>query len=89
MSEQRRRIYIPTGNPRGRPRKARVTPETAPAQAPPATDVLAMRVADAARAIGVSRSKMKRMVHDREVRSVLVGRMRLIPVEALHELLGG
>jgi excisionase family DNA binding protein len=88
----RKRLYIPTGNPRGRPKKIRPqAADVAPVAvepSPPAARA-AYRVAEAARAIGVSRSAMKRLVQKGLVRSVTLGRMRLIPTDALSELLGG
>jgi excisionase family DNA binding protein len=92
--KKRKRRYIPTGNPRGRPPKPRSLPPpsltVAPARAPePVLPVLAYRTEAAARACGVSVSYMKRLVADGVIRSVLRGRMRLIPIEALREWVSG
>jgi excisionase family DNA binding protein len=94
MSDQpkRKRPYIPTGNPRGRPRKVRsITspPPSGPVRlASPEPQPLAYRIEAAARAVGISASKMKRMVGKNEIRSVSRGRMRLIPADALREYAG-
>jgi len=49
----------------------------------------AYRTAEAARAISVSLSTMKKLVAGGTVRSIKIGRMRLIPIEALRELVDG
>jgi excisionase family DNA binding protein len=89
---RRKRRYIPTGNPRGRPRKVvPITPPAEPAAMPlasPGPQPLAYRIPAAARAVGVSASKMKRMVGKGEIRSVVRGRMRLIPADALRQYAG-
>jgi excisionase family DNA binding protein len=83
---KRKRPYIPTGNPRGRPRKARPEPAAIPAPLVPPS-ALALRIGQAAQAMGVSASYMKRKVHSGEVPSFKWGRMRLIPVDGLRALM--
>jgi excisionase family DNA binding protein len=82
---KRKRRYIPTGNPRGRPRIVRPPAAEQPVQPPPQ---FGYRIAQAARAVSVSVSKMKRMVSTGEMRSVSRGRMRIIPADALREWAG-
>jgi excisionase family DNA binding protein len=60
------------------------------AKPPPAASgpqPLAYRIEDAARAVGVSASYMKRKVASGEVPSVKWGRIRLIPADGLRALL--
>jgi excisionase family DNA binding protein len=83
-----KRRYIPTGYPRGRPRKSPpATPSVAAPPAPPVPQQLAYRIEQAAHAMGVSTSYMKRRVHQGEVPSFKWGRIRLIPVEGLRALM--
>jgi excisionase family DNA binding protein len=91
-AKPRKRLYIPTGNPRGRPRKQRQIapasePLAKPAPVPPVPQPLAYRIEDAAQAVGVSTSYMKRKVASGEVPSVKWGRIRLIPADGLRALL--
>jgi excisionase family DNA binding protein len=89
--QKRKRIYIPTGNPRGRPPKHRaVSATTAPlpvVPSPPPPSVASMRPADAARYVGVSHSTMKKWTTRGIVPSVQIGRIRLIKVSDLDALL--
>ena len=55
--------------------------------APPAPAPLAVSVEEAARLIGVGRSKMFALVQSGLVRSVRVGARRLVPTRALEEFL--
>jgi excisionase family DNA binding protein len=47
------------------------------------------RVNDAARVAGLSRSKIYELIGEGKLRSVLVGGRRLIPADALRDLLRG
>lgn len=40
---------------------------------------------DAARALGIGRTTMFRLVGDGEIETVMIGRRRLVPAEALRE----
>jgi len=51
--------------------------------------VLAYRVNDAAKVAGLSRSSLYCLMGDGKLRSVLVGGRRLIPADALRDLLRG
>jgi hypothetical protein len=76
---KRKRPYIPTGNPRGRPRKVR--PIAAPGEPPQVAQQVAYRIKSAARAAEVSESYMKRKVAQgppHGPRSYVKGRMRII-----------
>jgi excisionase family DNA binding protein len=46
-----------------------------------------LTIPEGARKIKVSNNTMWRLVHDRKIRSVLIGRNRRIPVSALQELI--
>ncbi len=48
---------------------------------------IAYGVIDAARVIGLSRSTLYRMMQRKELRTVTIGRRRLIPAAALHKLM--
>jgi hypothetical protein len=93
MSAQpkRKRIYISSGRPRGRPRKPRPVAPPAPPLAPaPAPPPITYRVKQAAAACGFSVSYMKRRVAEgwpRGPRSITKGRMVLIFAEDLREWL--
>jgi len=50
-------------------------------------EILAVRVEEAARRLSISRSLAWSMVWSGELRSVYLGRRRLVPVQALSELL--
>jgi excisionase family DNA binding protein len=75
---------LPAKRKRGRPPGSR----NRPAPALSSSMVLAMRVPEAAAAVRVSVSYMKQMIAKGTVKSVLIGRMRLIPVSSLRELIG-
>jgi excisionase family DNA binding protein len=90
---KRKRPYIPTGNPRGRPRRAAQPAPVSIAPPPvllaePPSQPLAYRIPAAAKAVGISASKMKRLVGQGEIRSIVRGRMRIIPADALREWAG-
>jgi helix-turn-helix protein len=55
----------------------------------PLDAVLAYRVNDAAKAAGLSRSSLYTLMSEGKLRSVLVAGRRLIPADALRELLRG
>jgi excisionase family DNA binding protein len=55
----------------------------------PLDTVLAYRINDAAKVAGLSRSSLYSLMGEGKLRSVLVGGRRLIPAEALRELLRG
>jgi excisionase family DNA binding protein len=55
---------------------------------PPDT-VLAYRVNDAAKVAGLSRSSLYNLIGEGKLRSVLVAGRRLIPADALRDLLRG
>jgi hypothetical protein len=82
---KRKRHYVPTGRPRGRPRKN--PPPTPPAPAKPPPLILGLGNDDAARAVGVSPAKMRKMVADKVVKAVHIGRRRIIPVAELQRLM--
>jgi excisionase family DNA binding protein len=65
-----------------------VTGRKAAVPLPPDT-VLAYRVNDAARVAGLSRSSLYVLIGEGKLRSVLVGGRRLIPADALRDLLRG
>lgn len=46
---------------------------------------IVLTVEEAARRLGVGRTTMYSLVSDGEVQSVLIGRLRRIPVKALHQ----
>lgn len=89
--KRRKRPYIPTGRPRGRPPKV-VVREPTPAPPPPGPlaipdpTVLYLRPEAAARAIGVSLSTMKKLVANGTVGSKSIGRMRLVELASLRTL---
>jgi excisionase family DNA binding protein len=53
----------------------------------PLDNALALRVDDAAKAIGLSRSSIYTLIGEGRLRSVLVAGRRLIPTDALRDLL--
>ena len=55
----------------------------------PLDTVLAYRINDAAKVAGLSRSSLYSLMGEGKLRSVLVGGRRLIPADALRELLLG
>ena len=55
--------------------------------APPDDCVRALRVKEAARRYRVSKSHLYNLMNDGKLRSVCVGRARLIPVEEMESLL--
>jgi excisionase family DNA binding protein len=89
----RKRIYIPTGRPRGRPPKPHVAPPTSTLAAaidkPSAVPLLVLRTDDAARAVRISKSHMKRLIASGAIPSVKRGRLRLIMLEALRAWVEG
>jgi excisionase family DNA binding protein len=66
--------------------QANVTGRKAAAPLPPDT-VLAYRVNDAAKVAGLSRSSLYVLIGEGKLRSVLVAGRRLIPADALRDLL--
>jgi excisionase family DNA binding protein len=87
IKPKRKRIYIPTGNPRGRPPKTLPVRPAAPPTPILPSAAIALRIEQAAAAMGVSVSFMKRKVGSGEVASFKWGRMRLIPIEGLRALM--
>ncbi|WP_037252760.1 helix-turn-helix domain-containing protein [Rhodopirellula europaea] len=75
---------LPTVPPR-RNRPAAVP--AAPSITSTAVPVLAYSTLEAARAMRVSESTIKRMIQRDELRSIKVGRRRLVPKQAIEELL--
>jgi excisionase family DNA binding protein len=69
---------------RGRPPGARNKPR--PPETPPLP--AAMRIPDAARYTGLSASMVKKLLAQGRIRSVSVGRTRLVLVASLNDLLG-
>ena len=59
------------------------------AAAIPSETVLAYRLNDAARVAGLSRSSLYVLIGEGKLRSVLVAGRRLIPADALRDLLRG
>ncbi len=59
-----------------------------PGDSRPPVERLLYRPAEAAEALGVSRSKMYELMNRRDIPWVLVGRSRRVPVEALRQLIG-
>ena len=55
----------------------------------PAPDVKAYSVVDAARQLGISRSKIYELIADGELETIQVGRRRLVPTAALDRLVAG
>ena len=49
---------------------------------------MAMSPRDAARAIGISRSSLYRLIKQGRIRTVKLGRRTLVPTSALAELIG-
>jgi Helix-turn-helix domain len=60
-----------------------------PASLPPASAALAYRVNDAAAISGLGRSSLYKLMNSGQLRSVLVAGRRLIPADALRELMKG
>ena len=56
---------------------------------PPTSAVLAYRINDAAAISGLGRSSLYKLMNSGQLRSVLVAGRRLIPAEALRELMQG
>jgi excisionase family DNA binding protein len=50
-------------------------------------DKLLLNAAEAAKALGIGRSKVYELLQTGQLRSVHIGTCRRIPVEALHDLL--
>ena len=61
--------------------------ETRPA--PPLDNVLALRVNDAARAVGISRASIYRLIAEKKLASRLVAGRRVILKAALENLISG
>jgi hypothetical protein len=59
------------------------------ASLPPTSAVLAYRVNDAAAISGLGRSSLYKLMNSGQLRSVLVAGRRLIPAEALRDLMQG
>jgi hypothetical protein len=76
------RVGAPAGNVQPYPNDKRTLP------APPDT-VLAYRINDAAKVAGLSRSSLYVLMGEGKLRSVLVAGRRLIPADALRDLLRG
>jgi excisionase family DNA binding protein len=83
--KKRVRNYVPTGRPRGRPRKHSPAPPPAPPKPPPL--ILGVSTDEGARAVNISSAKMRKMVADGVVKSVTIGRRRIIPISELHRLI--
>jgi excisionase family DNA binding protein len=56
---------------------------------PPPDTVLAYRINDAAKVAGLSRSSLYVLIGEGKLRSVLIAGRRLIPADALRDLLRG
>jgi excisionase family DNA binding protein len=84
-AKRKRKPYVPTGRPRGRPKatvaKTRSEPEVSPVK--PA----ALRVPSAAKYLDVSESLIRKWLTEKRLASVLVGGTRLILVASLDQLL--
>ncbi|MCC9643033.1 helix-turn-helix domain-containing protein [Rhodopirellula sp. JC740] len=63
------------------------TVPAASASARTATPSLTYSVLEAAQALGVSESTIKRMIQRDELRSIKAGRRRLVPKQAIEEVL--
>jgi excisionase family DNA binding protein len=74
---------------RGRPPGSRNRPKPPTAAAVPVIAPAAMRVPQAARYIGVSESFVKKLIAQGRVRTVAIGRTRLVVVASLNALLDG
>ena len=70
---------------RGRPRGSRSRTSLMPL---PVVPPVTMRAPDAAAHVGVSLSLMKRWIAEEKVKSVAIGRVRLVFVDSLHRLIG-
>lgn len=51
-------------------------------------NILSVSILDAAKMTGLSRSSIYELLNDGRLRSVLIGKRRLIPTSALRELIG-
>lgn len=51
-------------------------------------DPLAVSVEEAARMIGISRRHLYELIHRRELRTVMIGARRVVPIAELRALLG-
>jgi hypothetical protein len=76
------RIGTPAGNVQPSPNDKGPLP-------PPPDTVLAYRLHDAAKVSGLSRSSLYVLIGEGKLRSVLVAGRRLIPADALRDLLRG
>jgi excisionase family DNA binding protein len=83
--KRRRKPYVPTGRPRGRP-KATVS-KVAPPDRPAALKPAALRVPSAAKYLDVSESLIRKWLKQGVLTSVQIGAARLIPVAGLDALL--
>jgi hypothetical protein len=84
----RKRVYTPTGRPRGRPPGSRNKSKAPEAQITPALRPVALRVPNAARYADVSVSLMRKWNRQGLVESVTVGGIKLILVASIDRLLG-
>jgi excisionase family DNA binding protein len=79
----------PVANKRPRVDSVKDTPDNSPRPPPLPSDIaLAYGVNDAAKVTGLSRSSIYNLIGEGRLRSVLVAGRRLIPADALHDLLG-
>ena len=76
------RIRAPAGNVQPSPNEKGHLPL-------PSDAVLAYRIGDAAKVAGLSRSSLYVLIGEGKLRSVLVAGRRLIPADALRDLLRG
>jgi excisionase family DNA binding protein len=82
----RKRTYVPTGRPRGRPKGSRNLPKQSEAVLPPVKPA-AMRIPTAAKYLDVSESLIRKWLRQGRVQSVQIGAARLILVSSLDSLL--
>jgi excisionase family DNA binding protein len=78
-----------TKRKRGRPPGSRNKPKPRHDVVVPIIAPAAMRIPEAARYIGISVSFMKKLIAHGQVRTVAIGRTRLVLVASLNALLGG
>jgi hypothetical protein len=86
-SPRKRKPYVPTGRPRGRPKGSRSRPK--PVEALPVVKPAALRIANAARYADVSVSTMRKWDREGLVESKSIGSLKLILVPSIDRLLRG
>jgi excisionase family DNA binding protein len=84
----KRRLYVPTGRPPGRPKGSRTRPK--PEQAPSSlVKPAAMRPETAAAYLGVSCSTIRKLVRQGKLEARNIGTCRIVLTSSLDRLLEG